>query len=479
MVTRTRSHPDLELGLSPRGTLALFNAARMLAVIRGQEFVIPGYLKYLAPFIPAHRVIIAGEAAVRGVNGATVIREIIIRFQYRRRRLSMSNIMGFVIVLGLAALLSAVPGTYRIFYLGLTLLILIWWGLRTNSKRIKIREDLSGSSGFAGTALSLKVRITNPSWFPIFWGLVSKAFPEQLGTKFEQALVSIPPRGETVIQMAFYPQRRGIYPVPETRLSFGDPFGFKEIAIKAASPEKIIIYPPILPVVGLNLPRHFPLGQNRVIFGLHEDPSRPRGCRDYSPGDSIKKIHWPNLARTGCLKVKEWETTLTEEIAVFLNLAEEDYPVSDWSRLSELGIDFTASLVHLLIANKETLGFYCNGKTAGAESGIPFRVPPKHGYVQEKRIMHYLAGVDLNRGLGYAQVAQEAYQHADGSCLIFITPCLSGDLVKQAQNLKRLGYHPVVFWLRASAPSFIELERAKIPWHTVEKRRDHSAFHIS
>ena len=52
LVTRTRSHPDLELGVSPRGTIAFFNAARTLAAIRGQEFVIPEYIKYLAPFYP-------------------------------------------------------------------------------------------------------------------------------------------------------------------------------------------------------------------------------------------------------------------------------------------------------------------------------------------------------------------------------------------------------------------------------------------
>jgi len=77
IVSRTRSHPDLELGVSPRGAIALFNAARTLAAIRGQEFVIPEYIKYLAPFILAHRVIVAGEAAVRGVTGKTVVQEIV------------------------------------------------------------------------------------------------------------------------------------------------------------------------------------------------------------------------------------------------------------------------------------------------------------------------------------------------------------------------------------------------------------------
>lgn len=77
IIARTRSHPDLELGVSPRGTIAVFNAARVLAAIRGQEFVIPEYIKYLAPFILAHRVIVKSEASIRGVTGSGVVQEIV------------------------------------------------------------------------------------------------------------------------------------------------------------------------------------------------------------------------------------------------------------------------------------------------------------------------------------------------------------------------------------------------------------------
>lgn len=77
IIARTRSHPDLELGVSPRGTIAVFNAARVLAAIRGEKFVIPEYIKYLAPFILAHRVIVKSEVSIRGVNGQDVVRDIV------------------------------------------------------------------------------------------------------------------------------------------------------------------------------------------------------------------------------------------------------------------------------------------------------------------------------------------------------------------------------------------------------------------
>jgi MoxR-like ATPase len=77
IISRTRSHPELDLGVSPRGTIAVFNAARVLAAIRDEEFVIPEYIKYLAPFILAHRVIVKSEASIRGVTGIGVVQEII------------------------------------------------------------------------------------------------------------------------------------------------------------------------------------------------------------------------------------------------------------------------------------------------------------------------------------------------------------------------------------------------------------------
>ncbi|HEX3044629.1 MAG TPA: MoxR family ATPase, partial [Bacillota bacterium] len=77
LVTKTRSHPSLDMGASPRGAIALFNAARVLAMLRGREYVIPDDIKYLAPSILGHRVMVAPEASVRGVNGVKVIREIV------------------------------------------------------------------------------------------------------------------------------------------------------------------------------------------------------------------------------------------------------------------------------------------------------------------------------------------------------------------------------------------------------------------
>jgi MoxR-like ATPase len=63
IVERTRAHPGLSLGASPRGSLALVSAARALALLTGQRYVTPEHVKRVAPAVLAHRVMPKPSAA--------------------------------------------------------------------------------------------------------------------------------------------------------------------------------------------------------------------------------------------------------------------------------------------------------------------------------------------------------------------------------------------------------------------------------
>lgn len=72
----TRTHNDIYLGCSPRATLALFNAARALAYIRGRNFVTPDDVKELGHATLAHRLILKSEAKIQGKDESSVLTEI-------------------------------------------------------------------------------------------------------------------------------------------------------------------------------------------------------------------------------------------------------------------------------------------------------------------------------------------------------------------------------------------------------------------
>lgn len=77
-VTRaTREHPAVALGVSPRGTMALYRTAQARAAIHGRDFVIPDDIKTLAPYVLTHRIIISSQTRLRGLSTEEVVIEVV------------------------------------------------------------------------------------------------------------------------------------------------------------------------------------------------------------------------------------------------------------------------------------------------------------------------------------------------------------------------------------------------------------------
>ena len=73
----TRTHPNIYLGVSPRGSLALFRAAQAWAAMRGRGYVIPDDIKFLAKPTLAHRMIVTPSARVRAITSTAILEEIL------------------------------------------------------------------------------------------------------------------------------------------------------------------------------------------------------------------------------------------------------------------------------------------------------------------------------------------------------------------------------------------------------------------
>ncbi len=77
IVNKTRSHPSLYLGASPRASLHAMNAARALAGIRGRDYVIPEDIKYILEPILLHRIYLTPEKELEGIFEDKVVKDII------------------------------------------------------------------------------------------------------------------------------------------------------------------------------------------------------------------------------------------------------------------------------------------------------------------------------------------------------------------------------------------------------------------
>jgi MoxR-like ATPase len=77
LIQATRTHADLALGASPRGSLALFKTAQALAALRGRDFVLPDDVKILAVPTLVHRLIVRPESALRGYTAGRILADLV------------------------------------------------------------------------------------------------------------------------------------------------------------------------------------------------------------------------------------------------------------------------------------------------------------------------------------------------------------------------------------------------------------------
>jgi MoxR-like ATPase len=77
LVGSTRTHPDVYLGASPRGSIALYRAGQALAGLMGRDYVIPDDIKALAEPALAHRLIIKTSSSIHDIQSGNVVRELL------------------------------------------------------------------------------------------------------------------------------------------------------------------------------------------------------------------------------------------------------------------------------------------------------------------------------------------------------------------------------------------------------------------
>ena len=77
LADRTRHHPHLELGMSPRATLSFLRVGRVWAAMHGRDYVTPDDVKALAEPVLAHRLLLTPEADLQGISPNRVVADVL------------------------------------------------------------------------------------------------------------------------------------------------------------------------------------------------------------------------------------------------------------------------------------------------------------------------------------------------------------------------------------------------------------------
>ena len=345
-----------------------------------------------------------------------------------------------------------------IYLLAGTLLVGSWWSQRALGS-VEVRRTYSERM-FYGEKSLIRLEVRNRGRLPIVWLQLRESVPVQVrvGGQFARVF-NLGSRGMRQLEYAIEGRQRGYYELGPLDLRSGDLFGLAGEGHAIVGADFLTVYPKIIPLTGVDLLSHSPLGSLRHHQPLFEDPSRVRGKRDYISGDSERRIDWKASASTGRLQVKLLEPSISLETVIFLNLNSEEYDLHTRGYTSELAIIVAASLANWVIAQRQAAGLLVNGIDPGLDSGKASLIPARRGRAHLMRILDVLARIQMGATEPIDRVlAREIVNLPWGTTLVLITGRLDEAVFDSLFQARRQGLD-VVLVPCGQLPGFNEARR--------------------
>ena len=249
---------------------------------------------------------------------------------------------------------------------------------------------------------------------------------------------------------------RGRYQLGPLALTSGDPFGFFPMRRELPATSHVVIYPLTVDIHQFALPLGLLPGGDALRRRTHYVTTNAAGVREYAPGDSFGRIHWPSTARRDRLIVKEFELDPMADIWIIPDMASfvhvrNDQPrapirtdnIPLWMRsrervfqlpeaTEEYVVTIAASLARYFLRHDRAVGLLAYGQTHEL-------VQPDRGERQLNRILETLA---VLRAQGRVPIAgllhAESQMLPRGSTIIVVTPTTTEEWITAArQQLQR------------------------------------------
>src|SRR5450755_272442 len=437
-----------------------------------------------------------------------------------RRRVPMKDLRGgptdkrWYFLCGVLLLLGIILHQPLLIVVGILLLLIlliidVWAFYCLND--LYYRRSFSEQNVLFGEEVTLSLAIENAKLLPLPWLEVEDTIPRALTIKGQKLpggrrkdMVAL----ESLFSTSWYERvtrrytlqcnARGVHTFGPTKLRSSDIFGFVSREMELSNREYLLVYPLVAPLYSFGLPARHPFGDRRAQQRLLEDPLRVAGVRDYSYGDSLRRVNWKASARAMQLQSKVYESTTTHTLVLFLNIVSQlDIYYGIRPDLQELSICATASIADWALDEGYAVGLYTNtlmflpeegaeqhaGESGGsnrpdaATSRLDrrrIRLPASSHREQRRRIMEVLARIQSFFGSSIEDVLQtERTRLPTGSTVVLVTSMLSEQLIDILSRIYQNGHSVTVLFVGDNPPP---LKLASIPIYHIGGETTWQAF---
>lgn len=362
----------------------------------------------------------------------------------------------FGTVLGLAVV-SGYSLFYRAAYFlgGLIVLSFLW--ARANLRRLTVSIERPDSRLQVGQQAVARVRIANGGFYPKLWLEVED--PSDLPGPPARTVLTLAAHSHRVWKASVPCRQRGLFTLGPITVTSGDPFGLFRFRRRFGQTHSLLVYPLPEELPYFAAPSAHLSGDAALRRPTHHITPNAASLREYHPGDSYNRIHWPSTARLGRLMVKTFDMDPSSEIWVLLDLERSVQAGSGQESTEEYGVRIACSIAHRLLQEERPVGFL-------AYAGQITLLEPGRGPVHYGRILEALALVRAEGRTPLAEVvAREARRFGRHSTLVLVTPSAREDWVAALQDLAQQGTRAAVVLMEPS--SFGARESALLAYSTL------------
>jgi uncharacterized protein (DUF58 family) len=353
--------------------------------------------------------------------------------------------IAFLISIFFVAVFTRDSYAFILLYLFVGAFLLSRWWINTSAAAITFERKFERRA-FPGEIIPVRLKVVNTGRLPLVWLHVQESLPLEISNhKVLRHVFSIAPHGQEILEYQVTPTKRGYYSIGPVQFSTGDLLGLLQERVVNGEKDYLTVYPRVVALSRVHLPSQSPLGDLRYEQPIYEDPSRPVGKRDYTAGDSLRRIDWKSTAAVGRLQTKLFEPSIALETVLFLNLNSEEYHYKFRYAASELAIVVAASLANWIIGKKQAVGLVINGSDPFALDEKPQSFPTRKGRSHLMRLLETLARVQLAALQPMTQLLrQKRVEFGWGTTVIVLTGQAEETLFDEFFQMRRSGLNVVL-----------------------------------
>ncbi len=217
--------------------------------------------------------------------------------------------------------------------------------------------------------------------------------------------------------------RRGLYTLGPTTLTTGDPLGIYTVTLHNPASTTLMVMPPIVPLPVIDVAPGGRSGEGRPRANAPERTISAASVREYTPGDSLRWIHWRTFARRDKPFVRILDGTPAGDWWIVLDLDRTAQVGQGWDSTEEHGVILAASLADRGLRLRRSVGLVASGQELTWLS-------PEHSEAHRWKILRALALINPGETSLAELLSRNQSSIGRQSSLVIITPTMRSDWIE-------------------------------------------------